>query len=269
MDKSILNYTDANKIAWQQTAKEHEKTQFQKLCEQFSTPGFNYLGNIETQTFQSLGLTGKSVVQLACNNGRELLSIKNLGAERVVGFDISEPFIEQGKQLAEIASIEAELIASDVYQISTSHYCQFDIAFISVGALMLMPDLSELMKQIGKLLKNNGTLFIYERHPMLDMFNWADKSDPPTIVNSYFKNDPRCIDKICNYWTKQEYDCAPMYLFHHKLSDIFQALLKNNFTIKNFEEFDHDISEMYASFEKLKLKPALSYSLLAEYNPNQ
>lgn len=264
--KNIINYTDANKIAWEQTADEHASSQFQMLCQKFSQPGFNYLGDIETRAFQEIGLAGKSVVQLACNNARELLSIKNLGAEKVVGFDISKPFIEQGKHLAAIANIEAELIACDVYQIPKTYHQQFDIAFISVGALMLMPDVSELMKLISQLLKNNASLFIYERHPMLDMFNWSDKSDPPTIVNSYFKNDPRCIDKICNYWTKEEYDCAPMYLFHHKLSDIFQALLKNNFTVKDFEEYDHDISEMYASFGKLKLKPALSYSLLAEYN---
>jgi len=151
-----------------------------------------------------------------------------------------------------------------VYQIPESYHQQYDIVFFSVGALMLMPNLFELMSIAKKLLAPNGHIYNYERHPMLDMFSWDDKNDPPTISDSYFRTEPRCIDKVCNYWTKEEYDCSPMSLFHHKLSDIFQALLKQGFEILDFNEYDHDISEMYASFEKLTLKPALSYSMLAK-----
>jgi SAM-dependent methyltransferase len=264
VSQETLKFTDANKIAWEQTAAEHEKSQFDRLCQKFAQGNYNYLGEIETQAFQNLGLQGKSVVQLACNNGRELISIKNLGAERVVGFDISEPFIQQGHKLAELAKVDAELIASDVYQIPSSYYQQFDIAFISVGALMLMPNLQELMALIGKLLRQDAHIFIYERHPMLDMFHWSDQNDPPVIIDSYFRETERRVDKVCNYWTKEEYSCSPMYLFHHKLSDIFQALLQNGFEILDFQEYEHDISEVFVAFEKLTLKPALSYSLLAK-----
>lgn len=263
VDKSILEFTSANRVAWNESATEHRNARFTMLCEKFAAPDYLYLGDLEVALFRQLEVQGKSVVQLACNNGRETISIKRLGASRAVGFDISQAFIEQGHELAAIAGIECELVASDVYEIPQSYNDQFDIAFISVGALMLMPDLKPFMAVARRLLKTGGKIFLYERHPMLDMFDWNDKNDPPAITSSYFRTEPHKFEEVCNYWTKETYKCAPMYTFHHKLSDVFNALIKNDFIMEHFEEYEHDVSEMYIAFEKFRLKPALCYTLIA------
>ena len=63
-------------------------------------PGYNRLDETLTARLRALGLEGKSVIQLCCNNGREILSVKNLGAARCVGVDQSAPFLEQAAELA-------------------------------------------------------------------------------------------------------------------------------------------------------------------------
>ncbi|WP_429973585.1 hypothetical protein [Enterococcus sp. AZ163] len=45
--------------------------------------------------------------QLPCNNERKLLSLMKLGAQKAVGFDISDNAIQEAKHLAEIAKVDA------------------------------------------------------------------------------------------------------------------------------------------------------------------
>jgi ubiquinone/menaquinone biosynthesis C-methylase UbiE len=80
-------------------------------------PGFSVLDPYETEKLLQIGVKGKAVAQLACNNGRELLSIKNMGAERCVGFDIAEEFIKQAEELNQAAQLDCEFVVSNIYEI--------------------------------------------------------------------------------------------------------------------------------------------------------
>ncbi|MEE2982750.1 MAG: hypothetical protein VX929_05595 [Pseudomonadota bacterium] len=46
----------------------------------FAKPGYNQLGEVECEDLENLGVQSKDVARLACNNGREILSIRNMGA---------------------------------------------------------------------------------------------------------------------------------------------------------------------------------------------
>ena len=39
--------------------------------------------------------------------------------------------------------------------------------------------------------------------------------------------------------------------------------MENGFVLEHFREYEHDISEMFAHFAEMKLKPPLCYSLVA------
>jgi SAM-dependent methyltransferase len=202
-------------------------------------------------------------VQLACNNGREILSIRNLGAGRCAGFDISARFIAEGRELAAAGNIDCELVACDAYEIPDEYNGRFDVAFISVGALVLLPDLPVLFAVPARLLRPGGTLFLYERHPVLDLFDHRDEGDPPAICDSYFRTEPLEIKMTINYWTREEYATPSMYAFHHTLADVVNAAIGNGFRITWFEEYPHDISEIYAHFAAHRHKLPLSYALTA------
>src|SRR5512141_1969099 len=93
-------YTSANRRAWNEAAPAHSRQQLSQATIDFQHPGHNCLSAAVTQIFKQIDLEGKAVAHLCCNNGRELLSIKNLGAAQCVGFDISDNFVEQARQLA-------------------------------------------------------------------------------------------------------------------------------------------------------------------------
>ncbi len=257
------HYIEANRIAWNEAAPFHRKSCFQRLREAFSKPGYSYLDAEETGILQTIGLEGKSVAQLCCNNGRELLSLKNLGAGRCVGFDISKEFIEEGRELNETAGLCCEFVVADVYRVPEEYDAQFDLVYVTVGALKLLPEMPAFFRTVARLLRRGGKLFIHEMHPILDMFDWNDKNDPPRIVHSYFHDDAFEHKEICNYWDMSLYASSPMYTFHHKMSDIISGCLENGLVLEVFKEYMDDRSNMYAGFERHRHRLPLSYALIA------
>ena len=73
--------TAANRALWDASADYHrDDPQWRALLDGFATPGFSFLDAVETEMFERIGVAGKAVAQLCCNNGREILSVRNLGA---------------------------------------------------------------------------------------------------------------------------------------------------------------------------------------------
>jgi predicted RNA methylase len=124
-------------MAWNQAAPLHEQQRFARLLEDFRRPGYSLLDHVETAILKEIGLEGKAVAHLSCNNGRELLSVKNLGAGRCVGFDISDAFVDQARRLAQAAGLACEFVATDVYEIPATYDRSFDLVYITIGALLL------------------------------------------------------------------------------------------------------------------------------------
>jgi hypothetical protein len=96
-------FTDANREAWDEAAPVHGKINQARLLEAFARPGYNTLDAHCLDRLNEIGVRGKSIAHVCCNNGRELLSLKNLGAGHCVGFDASAAFIEQARELAMVS----------------------------------------------------------------------------------------------------------------------------------------------------------------------
>ncbi len=60
------------------------------------------------------------------------------------------------------------------------------------------------------------------------------------------------------------YQGPTSYWFHHKMSDVITALLRNGISIRAFDEYDHDISTVFKHLESLPEKPPLSYILVGQ-----
>ena len=256
------DYIQANRIAWNQTAPIHRKQTFEQLFLDFEKAGYTCLDNIEKGILKEIGVSGKDVAQLCCNNGRELLSLKNLGASRCVGFDISDAFIEQAKELASVADLACDFVCTDIYEIPRHYDESFDLVYITVGVLGWMPDLKDFFAVVKRLLRPGGWLFIYEMHPMLDMFD-EEAEEPGKLRHSYFKQEPYAEEGGLDYYGNTEYEASVSYWFHHKVSDIIQSCLNNGLRILSFHEYDHDVSSVFKDMEKQEIRPPLSYTLTA------
>ena len=81
MKSHLKHYTEANREAWNEVMPLHQQAAKQKWNDSFSRPGFVALDEAEIELLQQVSLKGKKVVQLLCNNGVELMSLKYLGAD--------------------------------------------------------------------------------------------------------------------------------------------------------------------------------------------
>ncbi|MBN1982491.1 MAG: class I SAM-dependent methyltransferase [Chitinivibrionales bacterium] len=265
MNAYIKKYTEANRDAWNEVTPLHQKTQREKLDRLFTEPGAICLDEDSIEPLRKLPVKGKDVIHLCCNDGRELLSLKNMGAARCVGVDISEAAIQEAADRARKFSIPCEYIHSDVYELPEVFYGCFDLVFITIGCLCWMPDLGRFMKIARGLLRTGGQIFIHEMHPFTEMLPADGESDDDClrIIHPYFNTEP-CADTWgMDYYNKTAYVAKTHYNFVHTLSAIFQSLFDAGFVLTHFSEYENDISNIFSLLEKAQAKIPLSYILIA------
>jgi ubiquinone/menaquinone biosynthesis C-methylase UbiE len=266
MRKSDLkHYTEANRAAWNEVMPLHQRAAKEKLDQLFSQPGYVCLDELEIGLLQHVGLKGKNVVHLCCNNGVELLSLKNLGAGESIGFDISDEAIKEASERAEQSRIDCQFVRSDVYEIDAKYNNRFDIVYISVGCLGWMPDLKLFFAKAVSLLRQDGLVFIHEVHPFTEMLVLDDdqEADRLRIIEPYFKPEPYIEQGGLDYVGNAEYtSTTTQYWFVHTLSSILMGLIDNGIILEHFSEYDTDISSVHRRVEEAKAGVPLSYILI-------
>ncbi|SYZ72153.1 conserved hypothetical protein [Candidatus Zixiibacteriota bacterium] len=259
----LKKYTEANRIAWNEAMPYHQKAKDGKFFKAFQTPGYSCLDEIVTEKLREIGLVGKDVAHLGCNDGRETLSLKNLGAGKCIGFDISDIAIEEARRLADTARVPCGFVRSDIYEIPQIYNNSFDLIFITIGFLPWLPDLNRFFKIVHQLLRKGGTLLIYDSHPFLNMFDPHKQEKPFTMTDSYFRKEPWVENQSLDYYSNTPYEASTHYDFPFTLSDILNGLISNHFEIIRFNEYDHDISLCYEYLQKAGSMMPLSYILIA------
>ena len=255
-------YIRANRAMWNQTAEVYETEGFGALLKEVRQPDFSTFDVVERRVFQNLDLTSKDVVQLGCNNGHELISVKKAGAARCVGVDVSEGMLSQAQRLADASRQEVEFVHSSLYDLDTFGGA-FDIVYVTIGVLGWLPDLPGFFDVVTDLLRPGGHLFLYDQHPVLGMFDPAQKL---VIDSSYFRQEPFVEEVLPDYMDPSQTGRATSYWFQHTLSDIISLCLDSGFILTHFEEHEHDLSGTYRAFQDFEFKPPLSFSLVAKKN---
>lgn len=254
--------TSANRAAWEEAAPLHRAQNMARLAAAFREPGYSCLDELETARLLTLGVPGKDVAQLCCNNGRELLSVKNLGAGRCVGFDGAEGFLDQARELAAAGDLACEFVCTDAYEISAEFDTSFDLVTITVGVLSWMPDLPGFLAVAARLLRPGGALFVYEQHPILDMIEPAKADQPVSWDYSYFRREPFVDLDGLDYYGGGKYESKPVTSFHHRLSDVVMAGLASGLAVEHFEELPDHISNANFNVEHQGPELPMSYTLV-------
>ncbi len=264
-DKEKENYTEANRLSWNEAMSRHQKANGAKWDNAFSTPGFVALPLREQELLKSIGVSGKKIAHLCCNNGIELMSLKNMGADRCVGFDISDEAIKEACDRSAKAEIPCEFERTDVYKISKDHHGVFDIVYISIGCFGWMPDLKQFFEKVELLLNEEGTLFIHELHPFAEMLPSDDNeaADPLKIIEPYFKAEPYQDNSGIDYVGKTTYESRIQYWFVWTLSDIIMGIIENDMVIVHFREYAEDISALHEKNQAAGIKIPLSYTMIS------
>ncbi len=254
----------SNKEAWDQSARFHRQSPaWQRLASHIGGADFSCLDATLTQCLSEACVQGQDVIQLGCNNGREVFSLFALGARRVVGVDQSSAFLQQARELAECSPHPAEFVEADIHHLPVTLQGAFDVALITIGVLNWMPDLNTFMHCVASTLRPGGRLVIYETHPFLEMFD-PEGADPFTPTDSYFRQAPEVNDEAIIYGGAASATGAPSYWHIHTLSDIFTSLIAAGLRISQFKEFAHsNREEVYDRYEQRAAQLPMCYTLTA------
>lgn len=261
---STKNAIASNRAAWNASAEHHRNSSaWRELIESVGRADFSCLDTTLTALLTQVDLSGKDVVQLGCNNGREALSLFSLGAASVVGVDQSSAFLEQAHELTATSPHALEFIEADVHALPVAVHERFDVALITIGVLGWMPDINVFFAHAAKVLKPGGVLVIYETHPFLEMLE-PESTDPWRISGSYFQTEPFIEDKAIVYEGQGETNGVTSYWFIHRLGDIFAGVISAGLQVRGFTEYPHsNREELYDVYEGTKVQVPMCYTLVA------
>ena len=265
---STNNMFESNRAAWNEALEYHQKARKNSLQADFANPEFTTLNrdcdDALISKLNAIDFNGKTISQMPCNNGRELLSLMRFGANEAVGFDISDTAILEAKQLAEIANLNAKFERTNILEIGEEYNGYFDFIYISEGSLQWFPNLVDYFSVVSRLLKKDGKILIFEMHPFAYFFENGFDSENPSFdkLTPYFEKGPYSYGAGLDYIGGVQYQAKECYWFMHKLSDIINAILKNGIAICEFEEYNLEMANN-ATTEIFDRFP-LSYILLGE-----
>ncbi len=227
-------YQRLNQLAWNERTKLHLQSEFYDVKGFLS--GRSSLREIE---LAELSVKGKSLLHLQCHFGLDTLSWAREGAASVAGLDLSDEAITSARQLAEQAAIDAEFVCGDLYQAPALLQRQFDLVYVSYGALVWLPDLHRWAETVSACLKPGGELYLAEFHPLQALFDGYD----------YFHAGKADVELEGSYTENAQEAQHTTVCWSHSLADVISALLANGLQLRAFREYDFS---PYDCFEGLQ-----------------
>ena len=197
-------------------------------------------------------VTGKRLLHLQCHMGQETLTWARLGAARVVGLDFSEPAVKVARKLADelgYGTDKAEFVVADVYEAAAAlPDPEYDIVYVSVGAINWLPDIRRWARVVASLLASGGFVYLYEFHPISHTLDDATGSQ---FVRDYTSHRPVVRETPGTYTdadrsTPTVNNVATEWI--HSLGDVVSALVAAGLRIEFLHEHDKTMFLQFKSF---------------------
>lgn len=180
-------------------------------------------------------VTGLEGIHLQSHIGTDTISLIRLGA-KMTALDFSRSALDAAESLAKELGHNLDVVESDVYSAPSKITKAFDFVYTGVGAICWLPDIKAWAKVVSSLLRPGGFLFIREGHPMLWSIGDSKPSGDLVVELDYFEGQAFESNEEETYAGEGRVEHTKNISFNHSLSEIFNALWDNGFTIKIFEE---------------------------------
>ena len=165
--------TQANRTAWESASQKHVR-EYQDLLAQ-AAAGSSLIGT-ERDLLRDVLRRSPQVVHLQSGHGLDDVALVQAGARSVVGVDYSEVAVRAAQRRA------TELGAACRYVVAALPGAPLaaasaDLVYTGKSALIWMPDLTAWARDVARLLRPAGHLFVYEAHPAVPLWSW-DEDEP-------------------------------------------------------------------------------------------
>lgn len=219
---SEAGYFEMNRAAWDQRARVHLDSAF------YDVAGF-LAGKTTLREIELGELTdvqGRRLLHLQCHFGLDTLSWAKMGAV-CTGVDLSPVAIEQARQLAQRAGLDAEFVCANVYDFRSASRGAYDIVFTSYGAICWLPDLDRWAEVVASNLVAGGTFYMVEFHPVYDLI----------AGYSYFSRRVPDVEESGTYTENGDEAVAKTATWAHPFSDVVNALAEAGIRVERLNEF--------------------------------
>lgn len=238
------NYIEINRQSWNARAENHMDSAF------YDVEGF-LKGNTSLKEIELLllgDLTGKSLLHLQCHFGQDTLSLARMGA-KVTGADLSDTAIQNARELAVKAGLDATFVCCDVYDLPKHIDQQFDVVFTTYGTIGWLPDLDKWARVIAQSLKPGGKFIFAEFHPVVWMFDDNFKE----VAYRYFKSEAIIETGNGTYADKDSGLSLDFVSWNHGIAEVLNSLLQNGLQLRSFHEYDYSPYDCFS--ETIEFEP--------------
>ncbi|HHW7568621.1 TPA: class I SAM-dependent methyltransferase [Mannheimia haemolytica] len=216
---------------------------------------------VEKPTMFSLlpDLKGKKVLDLGCGTGVHLAHYLALGAEKVVGLDLSELMLQQAKTTLSINWQKDEkfsLYSLPMERLNEISEDAFDVVTSSF-AFHYIADFPELLAKISQKMTACGTLIFSQEHPIVtcyrEGYRWEKNEAKQQLA--YRLNYYREEGERDRTWFQQ-----PFKTYHRTMVTIVNNLIQGGFEIVQMEEpMLANQPQWHNEFKDLQHRPPLLF----------
>lgn len=148
-------------------------------------------------------VAGKDVLELGCGGGQGIVYVKQQGARRCAGLDLSAGQIAHARQHAKEEKADVEFVVGSASDLAMFTTRSFDVVF-SAYALGFVPDLAAAFAEAHRVLRKGGLLAFSWGSPMWQIVEWDDRAPPRIeVAHSYFdRKDHRDPGDHAGPWTE-------------------------------------------------------------------
>jgi SAM-dependent methyltransferase len=171
-----------NRVAWEAASQKHVR-EHDELLDQ--ARGQSSLAACEVQILQPLLRSAPRVVHLQSGHGLDDIALAAAGARWVVGVDFSEVAVAAARRRARELKAACQYVVAEVPGVPLRSQC-VDLVYTGKGALIWMQDLAAWARDVARLVRPGGHLFIYEAHPMVPLWTWDEDQPRIRTDRSYF-----------------------------------------------------------------------------------
>ena len=181
---------EQNRAAWNEAANRYAQEIESDVIflkaggKNFCPPEFEFLQNLDQWC--------QRAIHIQCAGGRDTLSLWNLGAQEVVGVDISDQMIAVAQEKSRLLNAPAQWYRSDVLETPHELDGTADLVYTGRGAICWIMDLEAWADVVARLLKPGGKFYLFDGHPIQwvwDLNATEYKFDPDPQYNDYFSTN--------------------------------------------------------------------------------
>ena len=239
----MQDYFEQNRRNWNDRAAIHFKDEAGGYRVQAFLRGEDNLHDIEHHEIGAVA--GKRIAHLQCHFGIDTLCLARRGAS-CVGLDFSPVAIAAARDLQKQTGLDAAFVEGNVYDARELIEGDFDLVYVTWGAIGWLPDVACWAKVVASLLRPGGTLYLLEGHPSLMTldekdpclrpgFDWRTPIDKPLTLSeetTYTGDTTKIAHPVTHEWI-------------HPLSAVINAVIGAGLTLDWLHEHE-EISWQFA-----------------------